>query len=187
MRIALDFDEVLFPMIDKLNAFYSRKTRTSISKHPKRYNYASHFKITPHSAKCLVRDFYRSDEHMNAQPLHSVDILSKLKRKHSLGIITGRQNYSRQQTYTFLDTFYPNIFDYIEFTNSYSLYGDEIPKFVVCNNRNVDLIIDDSINVCDSALKHGFSSILYGTYEWNKDNDTLLRINSLNNLNDILC
>uniref|UniRef100_A0A6C0FB43 FCP1 homology domain-containing protein n=1 Tax=viral metagenome TaxID=1070528 RepID=A0A6C0FB43_9ZZZZ len=177
IRIAVDFDEVLCPMLKPLSQHFSKKYRCKIpSNDPSLYNYANYFNISSEESKLLVQSYYNSDECKNAKPLiGSEEAIRKMNEKYSLGIITGRQIYGKDATHLFLNTYFPDIFEYIEFTNSYSLYGPEIAKSDICQKYDVDFLIDDSVSICNEVSDIGVTPLLFGNYEWNKE-DNLERI-----------
>lgn len=185
-RIAIDMDEVLFPMIKPLAKHYSSKYNKSIpAKLPKKYNYSQYFNMSEKESKHLVESFYYS-EHSNVKPLqHSVDAMKSLAEENLLYVVTGRQTYNQciNVTHDLLNEYFNGIFDDVYFTNSYSLHGPEIPKSEICEKLGIDLFVDDSVcNCIECQNKLNLRSIVFGEYPWN-EHTTITRIKSWENEN----
>ena len=169
LRIAIDIDEVLCPMLRSLDRHYTAvHKRRAPAVLPKVYNYASRYNISNMESKLLVRSFYCSEHCHEMETLaFSKAAVHSLKKKYSLSIVTGRQIYARDATLSFLDKHYPNVFDTVMLTNSFSLYGKELPKHAACAMIGASVLIDDSVDNIKSANEHGMHGILFGTYPWN--------------------
>ena len=92
-------------------------------------------------------------------------------RKHAdtMYIVTGRQSYARDQTEKWLEYWFPNTFEELIMTNSYT--DHEIEKHEICRSLALDSIIDDSFDVCTKCNRIGIDSyniIGYGNirYPW---------------------
>jgi len=150
MKIALDLDEVLVPMLSHLNTHYekqyNRKVKTPLSK-ANEYNFSTIFDITPREAQWLVYSFYSSDEHkkIKALPGTKETVILWKSLGYDLYILTSRQSYSRKYTYDLVTRNFGNVFDDIIYCNSHSLLGDKIEKGDVCNALGIDVLIDDNI------------------------------------------
>ncbi len=183
LRVAVDIDEVLCPMLQNLRAHHRLRTRRALpTRSPKKYDYADHLGITPNESKLLVKSFYSGVCCNSMEPLEgSQEALRKLKQKYKLSIVTGRQKYasSKRATYNFLDDYFHDVFDSIHFANSYSLIGDEVPKATICKDIHASILIDDSIANCKEASDAGIQGVLFGEYSWNEDApEHMARINN---------
>ena len=179
VRVAIDFDETLYPMLTQLDKFHKQKRPNIPIKHTNKYHYATRYSLSEFDSKVFVRQFYNSEFHHATSPLENcVSVLRKLKRKRNfeLGIITGRQYYGTTATENYVKSHMYGLFDYIEYTNSYSLYGGERSKCALCKKHNVDIIIDDSLDVCESMNANDTFPLLFGYYPWNSSNDTFARL-----------
>ena len=181
--IALDLDEVLFPMIPQMNKYYKSVYRKPAPTfYPKKYNFSSYYNISEYESKKMVEGFYYSEYAHSTKPIKGAQkAIKKLAKENDLVIITGRQDYTQCKaiTHHLVNTYFGDAIDDIYFTNSYSLRGEETPKHLLCDALNVDILIDDipyNCNTCNTE------SLLFGNYEWNKDNTTLKRILSWNSI-----
>lgn len=181
-KIAVDFDEVLFPMLSQLNKHYAKKYKKRIpATSPKVYNYSKFYNINEYDSKVLVESFYHSHYAYSTKPINSaIESMKYLEKQNDLYIVTGRQNYTqcKSVTYYLLEKYFDGVFKDVYFTNSYSLKGEETPKTDICKTLGIDILIDDSISNCIEADLHNIESILYGIYDWNMENDNLQRIES---------
>tara|TARA_Y100000389_G_scaffold2164_1_gene2184 strand:+ start:2569 stop:3168 length:600 start_codon:yes stop_codon:yes gene_type:complete len=160
MKIALDLDEVLVPMISHLNVHYekqyNRKIKVPLSKAVE-YNFATIFDITPREAQWLVYSFYNSDEHKKIKPLKGTKetVLLWKSLGYDLYIITSRQIYSRKSTYDLVRrSFGKDVFTDIIYCNSHSLLGDKIEKSDVCVTLGIDMLIDDNVSNLHGLPSH---------------------------------
>ena len=145
LRIAIDMDEVMVPMLPSLKKHFTKIYHKPI---PKRkcleYNYAQIFDITPKQAQWLVYSFWNSEEAEGMVPFpNSVTTLNRMKEKYDLIIITGRQSYAQKCTDMFIEKNFKGTFDDVILTNSYSLIGDNLYKENICEYTKSDFIIDD--------------------------------------------
>lgn len=156
MKIAIDLDEVLVPMLSHLKIHYekqyNRKLSMPLSKATE-YDFATIFDITPRQAQWLVYSFYSSDEHkkIKALPGTKETLLLWKSLGYDLYILTSRQSYSRKYTYDIVkQNFGKDVFNDIIYCNSHSLLGDKVEKSDVCNALGIDVLIDDNL----SNLRH---------------------------------
>lgn len=181
-RIAVDMDEVLFPMISRLDKHYKNVYKRNPPMHsPKQYDYSKHYNMSLQESMKFVESFYHTSIAYETQPLpNAVHKMKMLKKDNKLVVVTGRQIYKdcKDVTYHLLEKHFDNIFDSVIFTNSYSLSGEETPKSEVCTTNNLDVLIDDSVYNCTTCSKFDIECILFGNYEWNKYCNDFRRIES---------
>jgi hypothetical protein len=145
----------------------------------------------------MVYSFWNSPEAEYMTPnKNSQDVLQKLKlHGYSLTVVTGRQTYAKKCTETFIEKYYPGIFDDVILTNSYSLCGESVSKQQVCEDIDANYLIDDTeyqdlgstiplhyVGHPEECLK------LYGTpiYPWCLDSRSSLKIPNWKSVEDFL-
>lgn len=187
LHVALDFDEVIYPMLKCMEMHYKRNVKTNIPKtNVKAYDYSARFNMSLQESKQLVKSFYKDPCYTYAQPIQgSWDGINYLKKKYKLGIITGRQYYGRQCTEKYIAMYFPDTFDYVFCTNSYSLEGEEIEKKEVCKGLGVDVLVDDSVYNVDKVEEENVKGIVFGNYEWNQA-ENRDRVDGWENISDFL-
>ena len=168
-RVAIDIDEVLVSFVKPMAKFRGYKMPTT-----KKYEYVykDMFNISELESRNMVHDFYESEAFAKLKPIkgtckqmgHLRDYADKMY------IVTGRQDYARDQTEKWLRYWFPNTFDDLIMTNSYT--DHEIEKHEICRSLALDSIIDDSFDVCTKCNRIGidaYNIIGYGgniTYPW---------------------
>lgn len=156
IKIAVDLDECLFPMMRSLDRYMNRVYDRKPDPRVREYDYARRYDVSSPNMKRIVRDFYSSKEQYSTVPVPgSVHAMQKLKRRYELVIVTGRQTYAKSATERFLNVYFPYVFDSVEYTNSYSLQGRERTKKSVCKRNRVSILIDDHpsyLNQCKEEL-----------------------------------
>lgn len=173
-RIAIDIDEVLTPFLKPM-AKYHNKT---IRKPKYNYVYRQIFDIDESDSQKMVQEFYKSQEFSQLTPMKDAQkAMYKLRKNaHKMYIVTGRQDIVREETELWIDTFFPNIFDDVILTNSYTPH--EVKKSAICRALNIGLIIDDNKNICDECIEAGTDALNFvgeDVYPWCEESDISLR------------
>jgi 5'(3')-deoxyribonucleotidase len=176
-RIAIDIDEVLvqflFPM-----AKHNHKTHKLWSKPKYNYVYREIFEIDETSSQEMVREFYKSKAFMDLQPIPgSQKAMYKLRRQcNKMYVVTGRQDTVREETETWIDTYFPNLFNDIILTNSYTPH--EVKKSDICRALNIGLIIDDNKGICDQCIEAGTDALNFvgeEMYPWCEESEISIK------------
>ena len=174
-RIAIDIDEVLvnflYPMARSRKLKIPKKTKYN-------YVYREIFDITEEESQKHVKEFYNSAAFRHLKPISGSQHAMKwlYDRSKKMYIVTGRQDISREQTEIWIESYFPDIFDDIILTNSYT--PNEIKKVDVCRSLNLGVIIDDSKAICDECLENGIKAINFvgeDIYPWCEKSDIMMR------------
>ena len=178
-KIAIDFDEVLFPMLPQLHKYAKKKLPTYTKKMKnEKYNYlfSDIFNLNEDDSKWLVHGYYNSNEAFETKPLkHSIESIKELSKKHKLYIVTGRQTYysAKHNTEYLLNRYFNNCFEDILYSNSYSLNGTSYKKSELCNNLGITTIIDDSPEICIECENQNIEGVLFGDYPWTRSDSSI--------------
>lgn len=176
-RVAIDVDEVLvkflFPM-----AKHNHKIHKLRSKPKYNYVYREIFDIDEVTSRKMVQEFYKSKDFLDLIPIPgSQKAMYKLRRgTNKMYIVTGRQDSVREETETWIETYFPNIFDDVILTNSYTPH--EVKKSDICRALNIGLIIDDNKDICDQCIEAGTDAINFiggDIYPWCEENEISLK------------
>lgn len=130
-----------------------------------------------------VEKFYQENIEKIVNRLHvkkgAKEYIDQLKEDgHDIYIITGRDNGEHSNPYDdtkkWLDR---NLikYDKLIFTDSY--YNDPHGKGKKCAENQVDIMIDDSIQICKDCMNYGVTVLLMDTL-YNRTDHTLLRVHS---------
>jgi 5'(3')-deoxyribonucleotidase len=165
-RIAVDLDEVLFPLLKPMMKHHK------VQEPPRMkyaYNYSEVLGVSRDKAQSMLYEYYDTPEFESQRPVlgsrYNVDAIRNGVDK--MYIVTGRQEFLREKTEKWIQENYPNVFSDILFTNSYT--PDEVRKADVCKALNVDLLIDDVMENCRDCKEHKINSINYigiPVYPW---------------------
>ena len=143
-RIAVDIDEVLMAFAEPMSVWKGYK----MPKGPHPYVYSDMFNISKTESVNLVNEFYKSKYIKNIKPIpNSVYKLKQIRPKlQKIYAVTGRQMWARDVTEEWLENNFPNIFDEVILTNSFT--ESEVSKVDICKSLAVDMIIDDNYTTC---------------------------------------
>ena len=112
--------------------------------------------------------FYTTPYFQNTEPVDGArEILEKLKNKNKIYVITARGERAKEITEKWIGNNYPNIFDKIYFTNQFSQTGVKTTKAIVCDDLDIDIFIEDSLDFALECAKPNRKVFLLD-YPWNK-------------------
>ena len=175
-RIAIDIDEVLVPFLKPMSKYHNK----TINKSKYSYVYRDIFDISEEESQKMVQEFYKSPNFRALEPIRGAQrAMYKIKRcSEKMYIVTGRQDISRKETEAWIDTYFPNIFDDIILTNSYT--PNEIHKADICRALNIGLIIDDNKAICDTCIENGVRALNFiggddEIYPWCEENEISIK------------
>lgn len=171
--IAVDFDEVLFPLfIEYANYFqkkHHRKVRLPLE-YP--YHYATALNTSYDNAQEILGKFFVSPEHTNLKPIAgSVRTLKKLKEDGwDLAVVTARPKVVASQTQYLLDEHFDGMFSEVIYCNHYTPF--KVPKYKICESMGARVIVDDSHTNCLECLDIGMGAVNFvgnPVYPWCKE------------------
>jgi hypothetical protein len=170
-RIAIDVDECLVQFLYPMAKYHRRVIRKP------RFNYVYRqiFDIDEEESRRMVREFYKSEAFLNLRPIRgSQQAMQVLRmRADKMYVVTGRQDVVRDDTETWIETYFPGVFDDVILTNSFT--SNEVSKVDICRSLNLGLIIDDQKTTCDKCIKElgigAFNYVGDPMYEWCEQSD----------------
>lgn len=170
-RIAVDVDECLVQFLYPMAKHHHRVI------HKPRFNYVYRqiFDIDEKSSRRMVREFYKSEAFLCLTPIKdSQEAMYRLRRRaDKMYVVTGRQDVVRDETETWIETYFPGVFDDVILTNSFT--SNEVSKVDICRSLNLGLIIDDQKSTCDRCREElGITALNYvgePVYEWCEESD----------------
>lgn len=181
MKIGIDIDDTL----TNTKEVQKEKWLIFIKEHPnKNYTKKLPSNINGFEDKYiqLFWDTYREDLSFSCSFKKNTSlILNKLKKKHTLCIITSRPN----EKYKNLK---PRLKEWFKLNNIPidEIYTDIRDKATFCKNNHIDLLIDDDLKHCNEANKLNIKTILfnknskyqgYQTTSWLKVYEIVNKIN----------
>lgn len=157
-RIAIDVDEVLVKFLYPM-AKHHKQVHKLWSKSKYNYVYRQIFEIDEVESQRMVREFYKSKDFMDLTPIKGSQLaMYKLRGDaKKMYVLTGRQEVVRDETETWINHYFPGIFDDIILTNSYT--PNEVKKIDICRALNIGLLIDDNIDICKECIADGVEAV----------------------------
>lgn len=170
LRIGVDLDEVVRPLVPELILWHNEIYQTSLKIQDfQTYKFWVAWGGTEEEAIYKFLDYVNSEWHENVLPFP--DVLDVLKAKKEMGseiyLVTSRQNDIIRPTVSWIEKHFINIFDDLIFTNNYGLSGKHKPKSEVCNELALDVLIDDSVDYLNLLKESHTLPVLFGQYPWN--------------------
>ncbi|MDB5169901.1 MAG: hypothetical protein JWN82_297 [Candidatus Saccharibacteria bacterium] len=96
-------------------------------------------------------------------------VLAHLKQRFRLVIVTARPKHLIETTHQWLAQHHADVFDEVHFVPIWEA-TNTITKADICKQIGANYLIDDSVKHCNIAAEGGITSLLFGTYRWNRDN-----------------
>lgn len=154
-RIAIDLDEVLVPFLRPLAKYHGRELPKS--KHS--YVFGKVFNCPQEEAQNMIYEYYKSPEFLYTKPLlGSQAAMARFRTQvNKMYIVTGRQQIAREQTELWIQRYFPDVFDDVIFTNSYTKH--EISKVDICRALSIGCIVDDSLDTCKECWENGILAV----------------------------
>lgn len=112
--------------------------------------------------------------------------IAQLSRKYDVVLLTARDKTWELATRKWLkDTLNKNIID-VHFTSAHK-DEREMTKGQLCRHLNAEILIDDNVEHCQSALDQDLEAILFGEYGWHHEApDTMRRCQDWQAVLDVL-
>jgi hypothetical protein len=123
--------------------------------------YRQIFDIDETESQKMVREFYMSKDFMELTPIKGSQLAMYKLRSNAkkMYVLTGRQEVVRDETETWIQHYFPGIFDDVILTNSYT--PNEVRKIDICRALNIGLLIDDNKGICDECIEDGVQALNY--------------------------
>lgn len=168
--IAVDFDEVLFPLFTEYAKYYQKRCAKKVRlplKYP--YHFSTALDISEENSRIMLAEFFDSEDHYNLTPIAgSVSTLNKLKEEGwRLSIVTARTKSTTRPTQYLVDKYFKNIFDDVIYCNYHTTF--EVPKYRVCEHMGAKVLIDDNYKNCMECLDIGMGAVNFvgnPVYPW---------------------
>lgn len=113
--------------------------------------------------------------------------IDKLKNDgHYIYIITGRDNGEYSDPYNNTKKWLDDKsikYDKLILTNAYK--NDEHGKSEKCIENNIDIMIDDSVNICKDCINYGITTLLMDT-PYNRQNNDITRVHNWKEIYDYI-
>lgn len=177
MKIAIDIDEVLCKTNDFFLEDFNKEHKTNYTREDIKSYYFDNFeKYEPEYVFKKLIEHFSNKGHIYTLSENAKETLIKLKEKHSLSIITAREDFMKELTLTWLEKHFGKDF----FENIYFSAFSKIHKCKsqICEDYAFELLIEDAPAYALNTSKKGIKVFLMDC-PWNKnleENKNLIRV-----------
>lgn len=187
--IAVDIDEVLFPMVPDLIQYVDREHKVKFT--PKDFAYYSLEGIWPAGSAegSIVFENYKNQVSTEVAPVKgAAAALSKLSIKYDVIVMTSRDIKVEQVTHDWLNHHFREIFKDVHLLGNQhdSLPNQWRPKSKVCVQLGVSYLIDDNLTAVKETNALGVKVLLFGDYPWNQAKELPLGVTRVKNWQEVL-
>ena len=171
MRRGIDLDEVVADTIMALVNFHNERYGTNFNKNDfHSYYFWEIWGGTKKEAINKIYEFFGTDHFANIAPIAgSLNAMEKLKENgHELFVITGRQNEIIKETEEWIEKHFTKVFSGVHFANSYNLTSQPLKKSAICNQLDIEIIVEDDIYHANDLAEYGIKVLLFDQ-PWNQN------------------
>jgi uncharacterized HAD superfamily protein len=169
MKIGIDLDDVLSKTTEGFIEFHNKNYGTNLDvKTKEKYGWWEIIDQPRDVYEKRLIKFNATQYFKNTQPVKGArEILERLKKNNELFVITARGDDVKGDTEKWVKNNFPNIFSEIYFTNQFGQTGTKISKRMVCDNLDIDVYIDDSLEFALECARQNRKVYLLN-YPWNQ-------------------
>jgi uncharacterized HAD superfamily protein len=167
--IAVDIDEVMFPMVPDLISYLDREHSVRLSQADFiKYNLEEIWKGDPAEALELFES-YKNQVGIEVAPIKgAAEALHKLSLKYDVIVMTARDIKVEDITRSWLNHHFPELFKEVHLLGNRKDSVSYRNKAEVCKELGVFCLIDDSLKHVIETNAAGIKTILFGDYPWNQ-------------------
>jgi uncharacterized HAD superfamily protein len=168
--IAVDIDEVIFPLAPTFLKYYNEQTGTSYTVDDMTSYYVEEITGEPKSEVLAKLEAYlKSEHHRDAEPVEgAIDAIKALHQRYSLVVVTARAPFFSGHTEDFLKRHFRGLYDDFYNIHRSDIEHKHLSKAEVCKQLSAIALVDDHLNYILDAAKNGITGLLFGDYAWNK-------------------
>lgn len=176
-KIAIDIDDVVAMTSEAVREWANEKAGMTLGAHDyflTEADYWNYYEAVweKHGVASLsLEDFLEtmdaSQGHIRAME-DARRVIRALKSEYDLVFMTARRPAHKDSTRVWLDEF---IDSSVPLYLSHNPFANEVAqsKGELCAELGIDMLIDDNVDNCHSALQYGVDAIVFGNYGWNVD------------------
>ncbi len=169
MRIGIDIDEVLVPLLASILAAYNRRHGTSY-RAEEFWTYRLEEVMGRGIDELIaeVREFYRSEAMRALLPFPEAvaGVNALLAAGHELVAVTSRHSEARALTPPWLERHFPGAFSDILFSGGHAWHGEM--KATLCREHAIPVLVDDDWHNAEECAAEGVTLLLLDR-PWNRE------------------
>lgn len=172
--IAVDVDEVLFPLVDDFAVWHNQLYGTSITSAMfNTYQFHDTLQITIPETVSRIRQYMANDQ-TPIQPISNAQqVIGRLSDVYEIAVVTARNPNYRSVTQAYLDAYFSPHVSHVHMVGNKGDVSLVRPKAQVCKEINAVALIDDSLGHVSECAGIGMQGVLFGDYSWNRHNEQL--------------
>lgn len=165
--IALDIDDVLFPLAPGLAEYHNLKKGTMLTAEDfNDYDFTKVWGGTAEETNIIIEGFFESD-YVHLTPVTGAKkALQRLNQDFDIVLVTARNEAFSSETVKWLSAHLPKLFSHVSFAGNHHDGRAYRRKGEVCVELGATLLIDDHPMNIASAVSCGLDGILFGTKPW---------------------
>lgn len=177
--IAIDIDDVLADSTESLRIKVNQRLGTTLDK--KQYSVPGQYwgyyeRVWREHGIADRLDFKELNKEMEVDQSH-VSVManaqvavSELSKRFHIVFVTSRDISWEKATRTWLHNHFGDDDIQVYFCESHKNESAK-SKGQICKDLGADLLIDDNVSHCHSAVREGIDTVLFGEYGWHHDAD----------------
>jgi len=173
MKIAVDYDDVLVPFVNKFLAWHNERNNTGYDVQAmEHFHFGRNFGGSEQMWTDSINVFHGLGLSAQLDPNEgAVEALRYLAKDHDVVILTSRPSMHREHLEKWVDKHVSGIvgelhmFDGKDQTKPTTGHN----KGAVCREIGAGLLIDDNNGHIESAVSQGVGGILFGDHRWTQD------------------
>lgn len=169
--IGIDLDDVLLDFNTAICSYHNERYTPTYSRDSIRSFYLEDtWQCTREEAHRRILEFYETPEHRKALPVFGAkEALEELSQSYRFLVVTAKPQYLETMTREWCQTYFPNVFQEICFTNLFGGKESHIKrsKGEVCQELGIDTFIEDAPHHALDAAQTGIPVLLYDA-PWNQ-------------------
>lgn len=174
-RLALDFDDLIYPFMDQMVPFINARRGTDLTIDDfHTFDFDEVIGSTRLEAMELVDAFFSEPDDLPPPLEGAVRSIEVLGAHFELHIVTSRADATRGHTMRWISHHFPTHFADVHLCNSYTT--DDRPtkrrKVEVCELLDAVGLVDDGLHNVAEVAASGRKGLLFGSFAWNRA-DTL--------------
>lgn len=185
--IAVDIDEVLFPLISDLIGYVDREHSVKLS--PEEF-VTYRLEDIWHGGPVeglAVYESYEKQMNLGVAPLEgAAEALKTLSDLFYVIVMTSRTQEIDKKTRDWLDRHFPEIFNEVHILGNRKQSISWRPKGEVCKEVGVSHFIDDSLAHALDVSSYGIDTLLFGDYSWNQADELPEGVTRVKNWQEVL-
>ncbi len=167
--IAVDIDEVLFPLVPDLIKYVDKAHKVKLAQSDfVKYNLEEIWEGDPAEA-IQIFEKYKKQVSIEVAPIAgATEALGELAKSYEIIVMTSRDSTVEKVTHDWLNTHFPEIFTQVHLLGNRKDSVSWQRKSEVCKELGVGYLIDDHLYNIIETSEVGISTLLFGDYPWNQ-------------------